>query len=465
MTAPIHSSRAAQAEERTSDNAPLDLRGQTERLREAFRDGAAAESRWRRVAAAARTAVSGPRSFRAVKITAGLALIAVCGIAPARRLLEDTSIDAVLNARLITLRAPIDGIVEPATFRGELGARTAANEVLVSVRNLRADRGRAADLARDLATARIRRDGLKARLEALRQLSSTLASQVDEFRKARQVQLQASLSDLKSQLVAAEANQKQSASNLERTNALTRTGVQAEAALERADRDATVASEATKSLAQKIVSLGAELQALDHGYFVGDAYNDRPSSRQQSDEVSIRIAETQAELSTAEAAVHILESNLSSEQRLEAARSSAQITAPAVGRIWELLVSPGEEVSRGQDLLRILDCSSGLVTGTVRQSVYERLFLGQAAEFFADGGGKPYRGHVILLSAGGTRAGNLAIQPSAAGGHHVTVALAGVDELKCGVGRAGRLVFTPEGGGSSVTGSLLGAFHLRGSVL
>ena len=465
MTAPINSSRAAQAEEETSDTVPLDLRGQTERLREAFRDGAAAESRWRKVAAAARTAVSGPRSFRAAKIIVGLALIVICGIAPARRLFEDTTIDAVVNARLITLRAPIDGIVEQAKFRGELGARTAANEVLVSVRNPRADRGRAADLARDLAIARIRRDGLKARLEALRQLASTLAGQVDAFREARRVQLQASLRDLKSQLVAAEANQKQSASNLERTNALTRTGVQAEAALERADRDATVASEATKSLAQKIVSLGAELQALDQGYFVGDAYNDRPSSRQQSDEVTIRIAETQAELSTAEAAVHMLESNLSSEQRVEAARSSAQITAPAVGRIWELLVSPGEEVARGQDLLRILDCSSGLVTGTVRQSVYERLFLGQAAEFFADGGDKPYRGHVILLSAGGTRAGNLAIHPSAAGGHYVTVALTGIDDLKCGVGRAGRLVFTPQDGGSSVTGSLLGAFHLRGSVL
>ena len=463
MTAPTRSSRATQAEETTSDEAPLDLRGQTERLRQAFPDEAAGVSRWRKVSAAARAALGGPRSFRTIKIAAGLALIVICGIAPARRLFEDTSIDAVVNARLITLRAPIDGIVEPATFRGELGASTAANEVLVSMRNPRADRGRTADLARDLASAGIRRDGLKARLEALRQLSSTLASQVDAFQKARQVQLQASLRDLKSQLVAAEANQKQSASNLERTNALTRTGVQAEAALERADRDATVASEATKSLAQKIVSVGAELQALDQGYFVGDAYNDRPSSRQQSDEVSIRIAETQAELSAAEAAVHMLESDLSSEQRLQAARSSAQITAPAVGRIWELLVSPGEEVARGQDLLRILDCSSGLVTGTVRQSVYERLFLGQPAEFLADGG-KNYEGHVILLSAGGTRAGNLAIHPSAAGGHYVTVALTGIDDLKCGVGRAGRLVFRSEGGGSGVAGSLLGAFDLRGSV-
>jgi biotin carboxyl carrier protein len=304
-----------------------------------------------------------------IKIAIGLALIVICGIAPARRLFEDTSIDAVVNARLITLRAPIDGIVEPATFRGELGAWTVANEVLVSVRNPRADRGRAADLARDLASAKIRRDGLKARLDALRQLSSTLASQVDAFRKARQVQLQANLRDLKSQLAAAEANQKQSASSLERTTALARTGVQAGAALERADRDAIVASEATKSLTQRIVSVGAELQALEQGYFVGDAYNDRPSSRQQSDEVSIRIAETQAEFLSAEAAVHSLETDLSSERRLQDARSSAQIMAPAIGRIWELLVSPGEEVARGQDLLRILDCSSELVTGTVRQSV------------------------------------------------------------------------------------------------
>jgi multidrug resistance efflux pump len=464
MIAPTSSSHAAEAEERAPDKAPLDVHAQTQRLREAFPEEAADEGWWRKASAAVRAALWGPRTFRTVKIAIGLALIAICGIAPARRLFEDTSVDAVVNARLITLRAPIDGIVEPATFRGELGARTFANEILVSVRNPRADRGRAADLARELASAKIRRDGLKARLDALQQLSSTLASQVDAFRKGRQVQLQANLRDLRSQLAAAEANQKQSASYLERTTALTRTGVQAEAAQERADRDATVASEATKSLAQRIVSVGAELQALDQGYFVGDAYNDRPSSRQQSDEVSIRIAETQAEFSAAEAAVHSLESDLSSERRLQDARSSAQLMAPADGRIWELLVSPGEEVARGQDLLRILDCSSELVTGTVRQSVYDRLFLGQTAEFFADGSGQPYRGRVVLLSAGGTRGGNLAIKPSTAGAYHVTVSVAGLAELKCGVGRTGRLVFTPEGG-SGATGPLLGAFQLRGSVL
>ena len=119
MTAPTSSTRAGLVGEGTPDKAPLDMRGQTERLREAFPDGAAAKGRWRKLAAVARTALSRPRSFRALKIAVGLALIAICGIAPARRLFEDTSIDAVVNARLITLRAPIDGVVETATFRGD----------------------------------------------------------------------------------------------------------------------------------------------------------------------------------------------------------------------------------------------------------------------------------------------------------------------------------------------------------
>ena len=446
------SSGSAAGEQNSSAGDPtLSVHAQTERLREAFGDTAADQGRLRRGANLAIAVLRGPRISRAAKVALGLALIAVCGVGPARRLFEDASIDAVANARLITLRAPIDGLVEQASF--DLGARTTAGEMLLAIHNPLADRGRVDDLRRDLASAKVRRDGLNARLEALRRLTSKLTAQVDAFRKARRVQLQANLDDIKSQLAATEATKKQSDSNLQRVVTLTRSGSQTEAALERADRDATVAAEATRSMKQKLISVNAELQALENGYFVGDAYNDRPSSSQQADEVAIRIAETQAELAAAEMTVHTIEADLATEQRLQDARSIAKITAPAVGRIWELLVSPGEHVLRGEDLLRILDCSGGLVTGTVREAVYEKLSLGQAAQFYSDGGGNPYPGTIIFLSAGGTRAGNLAIPPSPNASYRVTVSVPALANPHCAVGRPGRLVFVPRGGHGVSDGS------------
>ena len=49
--------------------------------------------------------------------------------------------------------------------------------------------------------------------------------------------------------------------------------------------------------------------------------------------------------------------------------------------MWEVLTAPGELVVRGQDLVRLLDCSGVVVTAAVSESVYNRLHIGQSATF------------------------------------------------------------------------------------
>src|SRR5712671_6777061 len=53
--------------------------------------------------------------WRALKSVLGLAIIAIAGVGPVQRLLEFSSVEAVVNARLFSLRAPIDGRIEDFT--------------------------------------------------------------------------------------------------------------------------------------------------------------------------------------------------------------------------------------------------------------------------------------------------------------------------------------------------------------
>src|SRR5882724_11660012 len=103
---------------------------------------------------------------RVLKSLVGLIVVFAVGWIPVRALLETSSTEAVINARLITLRAPIEGQVGP------LAAIAAGSEVqpgaaLISVANPRADRGRLDDLRRlsdelesDIKTLIVRRADL-----------------------------------------------------------------------------------------------------------------------------------------------------------------------------------------------------------------------------------------------------------------------------------------------------------------
>jgi hypothetical protein len=119
------------------------------------------------------------------------------------------------------------------------------------------------------------------------------------------------------------------------------------------------------------------------------------------------------------------------------------LSSPIDALIWEVLVSPGEEVSRGQDLLRLLDCSGTVVTSTVRESVYNQLRIGDKAQFRFSGQSDLYNGQVIRTSGLASPPDNLAIQstgPSSAA-YRITVAVPELASSQCGVGRTGKVIF------------------------
>jgi len=84
---------------------------------------------------------------RLVKTAAGLAIVGLVGFVPAMRLLESASTEAVVNARLVTIRAPIDGVVELGPEAAVVGAPVASGSVIMHIANRRTDRGRLDDIA------------------------------------------------------------------------------------------------------------------------------------------------------------------------------------------------------------------------------------------------------------------------------------------------------------------------------
>lgn len=394
-----------------------------------------------------------PRTLRRVgKALLGAALVAAFGVLPFRTLLQTSSVEAVVNARLVTLRAPIEGEISASVDNLARSGIVAQGTPLLDVVDHRADRSRLDDLQRDLGHLLNGRIALDAKIAAAKTLGADLDRQVDLFRQGRIAQLAARSAELSNLIEVADTQRQEAIAAQGRAALLSRTGSVSPADRDRLTRAAAVATQGEAATRNRLTAADVELSAARAGVFIGDSYNDRPSSMQRADDVRQQVAGLTADRASLDAEADRLTRDIAAERERYRVRADAAMGFPVAGRIWEVMVSPGEQVRVGQDLVRVLDCSTTIVTANVTETVYNHLRMGSAARFLpADGGGELTGAVIALTGQAGTPA-NLAIEPATLSKepYRVTVAVPDLDmQQACGVGRTGRVVFGEPAGEAS----------------
>ena len=148
-----------------------------------------------------------------------------------------------------------------------------------------------------------------------------------------------------------------------------------------------------------------ELLGVEHltifPHFLGDSYNDAPYSEQRATELQLRRRELEADLDEVTARIASLGERINAERRRVNRLGEAVVHANVKGRLRELLAADGERVQRGEDLARLVDCDSTIVTLSVAESVYNRLEIGDEAEFRVNGETIVHKGTVSRLAGSG----------------------------------------------------------------
>lgn len=374
------------------------------------------------------------RRRKAMKLTIGVLLLFGFGYVPLRMMLQPSSVDAVLNRRVITLRSPIEGRLD---VRNESGGQA------LVVSNARADRSRLDNLEIQLAQKEQLRQSLRLRLEQSGRALAKLEEQSESFRRGRVKQLTARRAELQALVLVATARREEANASYERSASLSRSGNVSAADLGRITRERTIAIQNEISAQQQLAAVSVELDAASEGVFIGDSYNDRPSSVQAADETRRRIDELRTDLIGADADLKFLSSEIAAERARLEARSTVALQIPASARIWETLATSGENVRVGQDVMRLLDCTHAVVTAAVDERVYNKLSVGDVATFTPSDGSPELRGEIRELTGVASVSSNLAVPPHLIGKREpfrANVEL--VDPgSSCNVGRTGRLVF------------------------
>ena len=385
---------------------------------------------------------------RAAKSVAALAVVGLVVWMPAQRLFQTTSVEAIVNARTLTLRAPIDGIVSSVPTDLAVGATFPSGTPLLRITNSRADRTRFDDLRRLEERTGIETAGLKSRLDSIEQMHGEFVAQTRLFQKGRIAQLEARVEESKSNLAAANTRQEETAAVLDRALGLDANGHEPKALLQKVRRDDEIAKQDVRSIEQRIKGIMVELESARSGSFLGDSYNDRPRSSQRADELQQQIIELSSQLAVKQSTVIELQKEVNAERDRLQLNSDASVLAPSSTTVWELLTASGEHVQRGQDLMRLLDCNAALVTAVVSEAVYNRLQIGSAASFRLRDGNVAMPGRVVNLTGVASAAANYAIAPSSLLKEQYRVAVEVPDLTKdgqgCNLGRTGQVVFAKQ---------------------
>ncbi|MCP1170010.1 HlyD family efflux transporter periplasmic adaptor subunit [Limimaricola litoreus] len=392
--------------------------------------------------------------MRFTRLFIGLLLVLVSIWVIVGEQMGGASANAMVNARLATLRAPIAGKVTMPDLA--LGATVRRSEELASVSDSRVDRIRLNDLVLEQRDARIERDRLRDVITETRNMATTISVRAARFERSNIRQAEIRLNHALERLALLEERARES--SRARVAAL-EPPLAIEDPVRRARPDTGLAPNLPRDVPSDLAlavewareEVGVRRSALSaarDGVFVANDYSDSPYAGQ-------RLAELRARLDGFEAAYRAQLSQISAlDKRIVEERISVNhlTEAPLIsmldGRLWEVLAGHGERVERGQDILRLLDCGNVIVTASVSESVYNRLKPGDAARFRLSGTGEVFHATVERLAGAGaaTIYRNLAVAP---GPKHlerydVAVSVPGLSDSEagyCPVGRTGRVFF------------------------
>ncbi len=385
-----------------------------------------------------------PDSRKILKSALGLLIIAYIGWQPVQRLFQVSSVEAVVNSHLITLRSPIEGAITRQLDNLSVGGDVAGKTTLFTIENTRSEYPRLDDLRRRIGAVSDELLVDEKRLNDTQTLFAQMSRIARDFRDARIQQLQANIAAQRSEIAASKAKLVQLNARLKRQSALFSTNVVPQAKIEEARRDQRVADHEVTTLERRIKVAQIELKSLKSGTFVGDDYNDIPYSAQQSYSLGQKVTDLKARIFSNERLTARLRTELADEEKRALRLARADIVLPRRSRVWEVLTAQGEQVTRGQELIRLVDCSLPVVTAAVTETVYNSLGIGAPASFRYRQTGEELPGTVVQLTGVASATANLAIMPNALTkeSYRVMVKVPGLaNKANCAIGQTGRVIF------------------------
>lgn len=292
--------------------------------------------------------------------------------------------NGIINARLVTLNAPISGLI--TRTKTEIGDHIKAEEILSHITDSSESEGLAVHLDIDLKGIIFRIEGLSKRISKVEEMKTELEIRVEQYAKEMVENIKLRKDEAIAQEKFWEAVSQERLNALTRQQNLLKSGIASPARVEEATSLSLQAREEINRVRANVKRLTQELKAASEGVFVNEGQSDVPYSRQRLDEVRLTLYDLKLQLSEAKDRKNAIGVGLSDENERASKRKIAVIHSPIEGIIWQRSAENDTFVIKNKEITKILDCSVLYVEVSIKESFSDRISVGQEVKVRLQGG-------------------------------------------------------------------------------
>jgi len=314
---------------------------------------------------------------RALRIALALAILITAAAIYGPDLIYTTSSEAVINARVITVAAPIGGRIVQAPPAE--GAAVDAGTPLLAVENPLVDRSHLIELEAMRTRVEAELVAQKRLVDELTNQIGNLDQQMKDYLDATVTRLTLAQQEAEADATAAEATAADAEHNYARKHALTAATTVSLADIDQAQQAAIRTNAIAERARLTARRVAAELDAAKRGVLVAADRNDVPYSEQRMDEFRERKVEAEVQVATLGARLGELDQQVTTEQQRDSQLAGADIRAPVGGVVWRPLVAQGSVVAQDAPLLTLIDCSELYATAAFSGRHFDDLYPGRGA--------------------------------------------------------------------------------------
>lgn len=359
------------------------------------------------------------------RVLLGLGLLGLGAWSVVPGLVHPTSSDAMINAEVVTVRAPVEGQLA-AGLGLAVGDRVTTGDEVARIRALRPETARRDGLALDLAAQRQLLAALAAEESELARLDRDLAGRATAYRAAAARSLTLARVEADARIAAAEARRAVAAAERARKEILFAKKLVAPPMVDAARAAERAAAAEIEEARAERARLASESQSVRRGKFVSGGGDDTSYSGQRRDEVRMKRAARKVDIAQARTRVAELERQWTTEAARADDLSQAVLTAPLTGVVWRRFAAEGDAVRAGDPVLGVVDCRKLFLTAVLPRRFFAELKAGDRARARLAGTDEPVAAVVESVRAAGSAQANAAaaVAPVAEDGRDVVVTLA-----------------------------------------
>jgi multidrug resistance efflux pump len=383
-----------------------------------------------------------PIKYRAVRVCVALFLLTLSGAALFPFAVIPVSSQAVVNARLSRVTAPIEGSLQSISF--ETGDIVSANEKMAEIHALPATL-----LARNLESVNEERElaakssEVGAELDASQERLSHSRQDADKYAVHLASELQSQLQAAQLSRDSRETKEVPLSEEVKRDTQAVEDHLMPRTMLDQAEEKLERARSETQAAAEQVTRLQKQIADVKAGYLLGQNAQ-APASIEQRDQAEADTDRLRQQKLAIDG--RLTELRRETSDRAQTVSGTTAVVSPVSGPIWVRSASPAQAVGEGDDLFRIADAQSIHVEVWLDRRYGPQLSIGDTALVYLSGMGKELTGKVVSFQGTSRRrldeeVNAIDLQPVHPDQYHVTIELTPSERQSIYIGQAAKVLF------------------------